>query len=132
MVGAPNVAAVPVCVFGVVGKQLSAAATLELLDDVLVEELIEELVELVLVEELVELVLVEELAFEDSELLDELLPFAALAVGAALAALGSAEPPLHAANSEHRLAKKLTTIWRAVIFMVQLLKILFDCEKCST
>jgi hypothetical protein len=120
VVGAPSEAAVPVCVFAVVGKQLSADAMLELelLDDVLVEELVEldtldVLEELeVADEELVELDVLE-VADEElellvvAELLDELLLFDALPVDVALTPSDPEAPPLHAVTNKQRLAKML-------------------------
>lgn len=114
--GAPSVAAVPVCVFAPVNAQLSAEVTLELLDDVLVDEP----AELVLLEEL-------EVADDDDELpaglllvdeltlLDELLLFATLlldepALDVELSPLDSEDPALHATMKKQRLARRLAKL----------------------
>lgn len=129
--GAPNAAAVPVCWFDVVGKQKSVAATLELLDDVLVElVLLDELTELLVLEELTELTelvelevltLLDTLDVVDEELLDRLLLLEALPVGTPDVELdaGSEEPPLHADTNKQKLLKMPTRLKRVRVFMIQ-------------
>jgi len=152
-VGAPKVAGVPVCVFACVSAQLSADATLELLellellDEVLLElvdellvlvlldelTLLEELTELVLLdEELIELLTLEELELTDKELLDEILLEALPDATVAVVGSDVAPPPLHAETSKPRLLTMLTNLKRVRVFMVRYRNALRVRIKCSS